>query len=111
MKRRDSGAKCQRANGRPECDDRSMKAPTPTFGTFITWELKRALPMKKLLILLVILFIYVFLKSNTIEQEQWKEQKDGVEYLRNSYQLNWNNFSSYLQRAYKSAKGLIPKPR
>ena len=67
--------------------------------------------MKKLLILLVIIFFYVFLKSNTLEQKQWREEQNGVEYLRNSFHLNWNNFTDYLQDIYRTAKSKVVKPR
>lgn len=67
--------------------------------------------MKKLLILLVILFFYVFLKSNTLEQKQWKEEQNGVEYLRTSFHLNWNNFTDYLQDIYRTARNKVIKPR
>lgn len=67
--------------------------------------------MKKLIILLLIVFCYVFLKSNTIEQRQWREEVSGVEYLRNSYRINWHNFTDYLQNTYKTAKEKILRPR
>jgi hypothetical protein len=54
--------------------------------------------MKKIIILLIILFFFVFFKSNTLEQKQWKEERNGLEYLRTSFNLNWNNFSTYLQQ-------------
>ena len=66
--------------------------------------------MKKLIILLLILFFYVFIKSGTLEQKQWREERDGIEYLRNSYSLRWGNFSGYLQKAYQTAVNKI-KPR
>lgn len=66
---------------------------------------------KKILILLAILFFYVFMKSDTLEQKQWKEARDGVEYLRNSYRLNWNNFGDYLQDTYEATIKKLHKLR
>jgi hypothetical protein len=63
--------------------------------------------MKKLIILLLILSFYVFMKSNTLEQKQWKEENNGVETLRTSYNLNWNNFTGYLQQTYRNTIGKL----
>ena len=67
--------------------------------------------MKKLLILLAVLFFYVFLKSDTIEQKQWREERKGMEYMRTSFNLNWNNFAEYLKDAYKTGREKILKSR
>lgn len=66
---------------------------------------------KKILILLAILFFYVFMKSDTLEQKQWKEERNGAEYLRNSYRLNWDNFGDYLKDSYGAAVRKLRKLR
>ncbi|MDP3143683.1 MAG: hypothetical protein Q8N14_07135 [Candidatus Omnitrophota bacterium] len=67
--------------------------------------------MKKIIILLFIIFFYVFLKSNTIEQKHWREENNGAEYLRTSYKLNWDNFTDYLQELYQKSRAKILKSR
>jgi len=67
--------------------------------------------MKKFIILLLILFFYVFMKSNTFEQKHWRETTESGEYLRTSYKLNWDNFTGYLQDMYKTARYKILKSR
>ncbi|MFZ5800513.1 MAG: hypothetical protein ACOY3D_03935 [Candidatus Omnitrophota bacterium] len=67
--------------------------------------------LKKIIILLIILFFYVFMKSDTLEQKQFKEEREGVEYLRTTYRLNWNNFGDYLQDTYDTAIKKLQKLR
>ncbi|MDP2939444.1 MAG: hypothetical protein Q8O13_05155 [Candidatus Omnitrophota bacterium] len=56
-----------------------------------------------LLIIMIIYFIgFIFFKSNTIVTKQWKEDIAGIEYLRTSYSLNWNNFFNYFRDLYKN---------
>lgn len=69
--------------------------------------------MRKFLVIIFILYFigFVFFKSNTIETRQWKENRNGIEYLRTSYNLSWNNFTRYLTGLYQNAIFRLKKLR
>jgi len=59
--------------------------------------------MKKIILLIIVLslFMFIFIKSNTWQIRSIKESKAGVEYKRTKHSLHWDRFFNYIKRLPK----------